>query len=273
MAARYGARVISVDPGRASRARNAGARAAFGRWLAFVDADCELPANWLVQCSRHFEDPAVLAAGSTMRAPAQQASWVERAWYAIAHCRLPEQPVRVRWLPSFNMLVRRTAFEALSGFKENLVTCEDCDLGYRLAVRGALVLDPAAPTAHHGESQTLWQLFRREAWRSHGNLQLAAARLTDLRNWISLLLPVASVAGLAGAMLFAVAASRNAAWWPWSLACWCLFLAPFGLVTLRLLNRTSARMYPRILVVFAVYLAARSAGLFLSVPRVARPEA
>jgi glycosyltransferase involved in cell wall biosynthesis len=271
VAERAGARVASVAPGRASRARNAGARAATGEWLAFVDADCELPGDWLSRCVGHFGEQRVVAVGAAMRAPAAGASWVERCWYAIAHSQAATAPSRVRWLPGFNLLVRRDAFERVHGFDEQLVTCEDCDFSYRLHDLGELVFDPAPAVAHHGESQTLWQLFRREAWRSQGNLHLALARETDWRNWVSLLLPVFAILGLVAAIvggLFAVGHADGA--WLWSLGGLGLFALPFAILSARLLNRTSAAVLPAAYIVLGVYLAARSAGLFIASPRVAR---
>ncbi len=271
VAVQRGARICPVPPGRASRARNAGARMATGRWLAFVDADCELAPDWLSECSRHFQDADVVAVGAAMRSPAQGASWVERSWHALSTARSPRQPTDVRWLPTFNLLVRRRDFDEVGRFNEDLVTCEDCDLGYRLATRGRLMFEPGSTAAHHGESQTLSQLFRREAWRSQGNLLVARMRASDWRNWISLALPPASVAGLVLAIVFALAATRQSgAYWPWSLAALGVFALPFGLVLSRVVNRAPTAMLPSILVVFGTYLAARTAGLFFSVPRVTR---
>src|SRR6476661_7345717 len=48
-----GAQVVGVVPKNPSRARNAGAGAARGDWLAFVDADCELASDWIVACGSH----------------------------------------------------------------------------------------------------------------------------------------------------------------------------------------------------------------------------
>jgi GT2 family glycosyltransferase len=271
VAKEFGVCVCTVAPGRASRARNVGAARACGDWLAFVDADCELPPDWLTKCHGHLQSTDVVAAGAAMRSPARDASWVERSWHALASARTPQSATLVRWLPTFNLLVRRLAFDDVGGFDEHLVTCEDCDLGYRLATRGRLIFDPSTTVAHHGESQTLAQLFRREAWRSQGNLRLALQQVRDWRNWISLLLPPASLAGLVCAIVLSLAALRvNATLWPYIGACLALFALPFGLVLARVVSRAPTPMLPRILVVFGAYLAARTAGLFLSVPRVGR---
>src|SRR3989304_3213353 len=113
----HGAIVEQVAPGHPSRARNAGARRATGEWLAFVDADCELPRNWLATCGMHLlGDEQVVAAAGTMRGPDAAAPWVERAWHEIAHQAGAAQTTSARWLPTFNLLVRRSAFEVGEGF-------------------------------------------------------------------------------------------------------------------------------------------------------------
>ena len=97
-----GAIVESVSPGHPSRARNAGVGRAAGEWLAFVDADCELPIHWLTTCGEHLlQADTVVAAAGTMSGPAANATWVERAWYEIGHRGGSATAVSVRWLPTF----------------------------------------------------------------------------------------------------------------------------------------------------------------------------
>lgn len=269
IALEFGAKVVTVPPGLVSRSRNAGVRASGGRLLAFLDADCEISSDWLTRCAGHVIQPEVLAAGTGMAAPAPTAPWVERCWYTIAYKRPVAESERVDWLMSFNLLVRREAFVQVGGFDESLVTCEDSDFGYKLAARGRLIRDHVARTVHHGESKTLSQFFRREAWRSRGNLPMAFRHGMMARELPSLLGPPAFVVALlAGLILMALA-------FEWTDLVWTglsLFVAALLLPATVLLGKGiyPARhgMFFASWVLFSVYLFARFVGMFLPIGRV-----
>lgn len=266
-----GAIVITVPPGKPSRARNAGAQAANGSLLAFIDADCELAPNWLAVCHEHLARNAeVVAAAGAIRAPGDEASWVERAWYGLAHASNRDQASHVRWLPSFNLLVRRSAFQQVGGFDEMLTTCEDCALGYRLDEIGTLVLDPSTRAAHFGESKTLGDVVRREAWRSGGNLRLALHRPRDWKNWISLLMPLAIVILACTATLgFIVALIIRASLWPW-LAGLALVLAIIVILVRRKGRACSWLDFGQRVCVYSAYLAGRTLGMVRTFRRLQR---
>src|SRR5688572_5273474 len=120
VAAEHGATVLQIDPGKVSRARNLGARHAAGELLAFIDADCELDPRWLVRCAAPLQDTGVVSTGTVMSEPPPPpaSTWVERAWYELAHRRRESAAIDVPWLATFNLLVRRDAFEAVGGFDE-----------------------------------------------------------------------------------------------------------------------------------------------------------
>jgi GT2 family glycosyltransferase len=266
-----GARVVQVVPGRPSVARNAGAQSARGSWLAFVDADCELPRDWLDRCAAELaHDPKAVAVGGAAAPPARDAPWVTRAWHSLAHT-LPDSTVRhVRWLPTFNLLVRSDAFKRVGGFDETLTTCEDCALGFKLSACGHLIHDPRSRVVHLGESRSLGELFQREAWRTAGNLRLATARPFDVQNWLSLLVPPGLVFAFVLALCTA-AASIPVGWpiWP-SLA----VLIAVVLATVLLVHRKAQPRRPLVLlqqlIVYATYLAGRTCGLFWSFRRLER---
>ena len=189
IAAQCGAKVINVPPGNPGRARNAGVKQSASEYIAFIDADCVLPDNWLLNSIDTLIKPQVVAVGSPQAPAPHDAGWVERVWVNTI---IPEESTEwkpVDWLPSFNLLLRRSDFVSAGGFDESLQTCEDSDLSYRLGKRGKLVLNHVTPVRHLGESKTLLEFFRREMWRSRGNLSSALKRGTVREEFTSLFIP------------------------------------------------------------------------------------
>jgi hypothetical protein len=212
----------------------------------------------------------VVAVAGAMQAPRRDASWVERAWYELAHASPGSAAKPARWLATFNLLVRRDAFERAGGFDESLATCEDCDLGYKLAEFGTSVLDPRTQVVHWGESQSLGELFRREAWRTRGNLQLALARPLDWSNWFSLLAPP----GLLAVLLLSIAGTAIASVvgqpvWPW-LVVVCIALSLLTATLIMKGRPTNLLTFGRQMIVLLTYSAGRAAGLFWPFRRVER---
>ncbi|MCE9556461.1 MAG: glycosyltransferase [Planctomycetes bacterium] len=281
VARQYGALVMVSEPGRIGRTRNIGARQARGDVLAFIDADCELSANWLTRCVEHLQDAQIVAVGTRMAPPAEHSSWVENSWFAMAH-QSPDADVEpVDWLPSFNMLVRRSEFDQIGGFDERLVTCEDSDLGYRLGARGRLVRDHVATTRHHGESKTLKVFFRREAWRGRDSARSLFSGKIILSELPSVLVPPAFLSLLIlGTVLLALAAAGAIALWPaWvgNVLAWggaaCLVVAAL-LPAAALLKKRISPLQPLLFLqcwtLLGVYFCARAVGLVFPMRRLDR---
>jgi glycosyltransferase involved in cell wall biosynthesis len=130
----WGARVVFEPVNQISRARNAGAKAASGDWLVFVDADSS-PAPAL------FEDVLeVIRAGKSVgggatvtvaRGPLALQVWVA-LWNAISRL--------LGWAAGSFMFCEAAAFRAAGGFSEELFAAEEIDLSRRLKRRGRFVI-------------------------------------------------------------------------------------------------------------------------------------
>jgi glycosyltransferase involved in cell wall biosynthesis len=172
----------------APAARNAGVRAAQGELLAFCDADDVVQPGWLASCAKALENVDIVAGVFDFG--------------SLQGLReTPPRPASMRqlgFLPAglgANLAIRRHAFEAVSGFSEELLIGEDIDLCWRLQLQGfRFVIDFGAVVFKRerpGFSQTFKQaaaygrsgptLYRRHrATGAHRNVSGAAKSWTWL---------------------------------------------------------------------------------------------
>lgn len=158
-----------------SAIRNFGAASAKGAFLAFLDADCFAPGEWLERAVDLLRSGDGGVVGAFYTIP-EDSSWVARAWYGD----LPTMKGGpVRYVPSGSLFVSRSLFLKLRGFDETLETSEDFEFCQRVAKAGYRVLAfPALSTVHAGTPQTLSAFYRKQRW--HGN----GVRTAFLRNML-----------------------------------------------------------------------------------------
>ncbi|MCA9065557.1 MAG: glycosyltransferase [Planctomycetaceae bacterium] len=276
LAREAGCRVVHAPAGNVSISRNTGARAARGDILAFVDADCELPANWLTDVCGLVAEREVAAAGGVMAVPPCDAPWVERIWFDVGNRVAPEKAespnTRASWLPSFNLAVKAFDFNRVGGFDESLKTCEDVDLSLRLAECGELRCLNVAPVRHHGESKTVAEFFRRESWRAGGTLQLLCEHRGNVREWISFLVSpsaivVSTLAFTTGVIMLFQSLMDGQSFLPFA-AAMLFVMAPY--LVLSLLRRIPVQRLPSSCVLLWIYSIARCWGMVYNSSRVAR---
>jgi glycosyltransferase involved in cell wall biosynthesis len=274
VAAAGGCVIVSAEPGNVAQSRNLGAGYATGNVLAFIDADCELPGDWLVRAAAELADRNTVGVGMNMAAPAACAPWVERTWFELAHRQHRQTgSVDVDWLATFNLAVRKETFDAAGGFDSHLVTCEDVELGYRLGHQGQLrfihAQEPSG-VVHHGESRTLSEFFRRESWRARGTLPLLVHHWKNPREIISSFLPLVVIAFLIVSALAVVGCPVPGVDFDNSWHRPLLILAgllPLILLTVR--RRVPMKSLLPSLLLLTTYFLARSRGTFWPAKRVA----
>lgn len=149
VAQQHGARVLRVEHRQIAATRNAGARAARGEILFFVDAD--------TLANRH----AVHAGRKAIRAGAVAGGCVFRydvplpLWARIVHPLGVALGRRLKLVGGCFLFCRREAFEAVGGFSEQYFAGEELVLIEALKRRGRFVVPPPSVTT---SARKIWSV-------------------------------------------------------------------------------------------------------------------
>jgi hypothetical protein len=146
-----------------SGARNSGAKASHGEVVAFLDDDVVASANWLRGLLAHLRDPEVVGAGSRYDGnwEAPRPGWFpgEFGWtLGLSYTGMPTKATAVRNVWTSAMVVRKSAFEIVDGFREDFGKIgdrnlpEDTDLCLRISSaqddKGLWIYDPSQIMLH-----------------------------------------------------------------------------------------------------------------------------
>lgn len=120
LAAAGGARVVFEPVNQIARARNAGARAARGRFLVFVDADTMVPPDVLQASLDALDSDRVVGGGCAVSidfGTNGAARFLLRLWNRVS--------VKGRLAAGSYLFSRRDAFEAVGGFPQSVYASEE----------------------------------------------------------------------------------------------------------------------------------------------------
>jgi glycosyltransferase involved in cell wall biosynthesis len=156
IARQHGARVVRVGHRQISRTRNAGAAAAGGDRLIFVDADTLVPVATLRATLRAW-DSGVVAGGASVHLDGRL------PWGSGAALRLFRAFMRrARYAAGCYLFCTRHAFEATGGFPADVFAGEELYLSRALRRQGAFVV---LPELVHSSGRKLRTVSCRELFR------------------------------------------------------------------------------------------------------------
>lgn len=154
---RNGIRVISLDRGGPSRARNIGISVADGDFIAFTDGDCIADTEWLTELESGFQEPDTAGVGGDQKSPDDE-TWLGKRIQEFMKCigfmtgyiKIDPTVRETDHNPSCNVMYRKSVLQEVSGFDEALFPSEDVELDLKIRRRGyRLLYNPQAMVGHY----------------------------------------------------------------------------------------------------------------------------
>ena len=172
---------LPTNKGPAS-ARNAGADAAIGTFLVFIDADTALTADYIETLDKYCTPQAPLRFFGGTERPPEHASFFAKslhhsmvAWLATGGIRGKKRAAEPFKPRTHNVCIQREAFEQIKGFRSGMRYGEDIDLALRMEAAGIQgVLAPELVVIH--ERKATYRAFFKQVFLS-GKARVALGRL------------------------------------------------------------------------------------------------
>lgn len=140
--------------------RNYGAATSCGSILVFIDADCVCRSDWLEKARDIATDNPGKAYGGRYLL-SDEANWLERYWVLK-----PKNSVK-RQLLGGCICVRKSDFIRSGGFREDITSGEDTELGNQLnAIDVPIEVRGEFDVIHLGNAKTITKFIKRQIWHS-----------------------------------------------------------------------------------------------------------
>lgn len=171
-----------------ARGKNAGAKRARGEFVVFLDADCEpeKPAEFFEKAFVLFDaDPRIVGLNCSLKVFPHLATRMDRIVFAGVNLtfRYMNNVLRIGGSSGEFQMVRRSTFETIHGFNENLAVAEDQDLFWRLTKLGRVRMEPSLIVWHTSRRahKIGWPRLLMHWWLNY--LSLVIFRKSAFKEW------------------------------------------------------------------------------------------
>jgi cellulose synthase/poly-beta-1,6-N-acetylglucosamine synthase-like glycosyltransferase len=160
IAEKYPVKVVSA-PLNAPAAYNYAMKMISNEVLGFIDSDAKVEKEWLNKLITYLDDPQVAGVSGGIETWNTENPWARSIGYDIKsrYARLKKYVVRVA---TMNLLLKKSAVEAVGGFDENLPSQYDTDLGLRITSKGYKVIYEPSAKCYHFHRSTVSGYFRQQ---------------------------------------------------------------------------------------------------------------
>jgi len=183
-----GVKVLNCTQKGRSQARNFGVRATHSPFIAFVDSDVMVPADWLQNALPLFSTPCIggvqgpILPGPGKRFLDQFRLWYKKSFFHPSLIEMESARVPHPLMDTAACIVRRSAFESIRGFDEGLKSNEDRDLTWRLVAKGySLRTMVDSPSMKWDTRSELGYLFK--TFSNAKSFYLSDVRYSQLDSW------------------------------------------------------------------------------------------
>jgi len=151
-----------------SYCRNLGAQEASGEILAFIDSDCVAEPLWLKELTSYFRWERLGAVGGLVDGYYEKFALdrYEKTFSPLQmgkYFRLAENGSSMLYVPTCNLLVRRTTYLETGGVRDDMRVGEDVDLCWRIRGEGHYLLYVPSGAVKHKHRNGLAQMLKRRA--------------------------------------------------------------------------------------------------------------
>lgn len=208
--------LIQKPAGGEASALNAGLVKACGKYIAIIEADVEVRADWLKQALPRLEDPEVMGVGGYLLTPPEDSAVARLAGYEIEY-RMKRWDPLLFHITSANAMYKREAFDTFGTFREELInSCLDMDFNQRIIASGKkLAFENTARAYHHFKATFVGYIKRQFAYaRFRPFLERSQMNRSDTNITVQLILTL---------MLLASIPIATISVWPFALCLIALF--------------------------------------------------